>query len=281
MISAVQNFSKTQSLETLYGCLNTPLANGEWGVLAFDLDQTLIQARPTLGDEHFYRFLMKQNREMGINPDAHYHWTVKIRANVTYEACESVEKINRIIASFQKQGWTVKILTSRGADMKDITMKHLQESGVDLTLDDVIFKEFHVNGCGKLLRKNESLIKWMKSQPRWKTRETLRVLFLDDSEKYCREVARVTDEVEKASVTCFHYIGSLPNPELSQVQMERLVVQLYAYREGRPIPYEYEQTQLQEAMCGLGIQEIKPNVLHATMMKIAELDKFPFTMDVK
>lgn len=92
MSSTIQSFPKAQSLEELYGCLSTPLADGEWGVLAFDLDQTLIQAKPTLGDEHFYRFLMKQNREMGVNPDAHYHWTVKIRGNVLYEACESIEK---------------------------------------------------------------------------------------------------------------------------------------------------------------------------------------------
>jgi len=165
--------------------------------------------------------------------------------------CPPVKKINRIISTFREKGWTVKILTSRGVDMKDITGKHLEQSGVDLTLDDVIFKEFHTDGSGKLLRKNESLIEWMKGQSLWNKRKTIRVLFLDDYEKYCIEVARVADDVERASVTCFHYTGSLPNPELSQVQMERLVVQLHAYREGRQIPYANEQSQLQEAMDGL------------------------------
>ena len=281
MTSLVESFCKIQSLKNLYE-YQTPLAKNERGILAFDLDQTLIQAKPTLGDEHFYHFLMKSNREEGLDSDAHYYWTSKIRAKITYESCESIEKIKQIISSFKEQGWTVKILTSRGLDMRDITEKHLAESGINLTIDDVIFTEAHPEGNGEFLKKNESLIKWMKAQqPQWESSQALQVIFLDDSEKHCKDVSKVADEVEKATVTCLHYTRALPNPMLSQAQMEQLIVQLHAHKEGQPIPYEHNKSHLQNAMKKLELQQATTKALYNTIKKIAELDNLPFSEDTK
>ena len=276
MFCSFQGFDKIQTLGSLQSLLNTPLDESEWGILALDLDQTLIQAKPTLGDEHFYRFLVAQNSARGIPSDAHYQWTVKIRSNIQYESCEAVEKINQIIQCFKNQSWSVQILTSRGVDMKEITEKHLEQSKINLSIEDVIFKERHGDGTGKLLKKDESLQKWMSTQPHWKNKETFRIIFLDDSEKYCNEVARVAEGVKKASVRCFHYIGSLPCSELSEAQMKQLIVQLHAYREGQSIPYEYDSTQLEKAKGCLGIDKIDAETLYTVMMKIAELECFAF-----
>lgn len=247
------------SLDTLTGYLNTPLAHQERGVLLFDLDQTLIQAKPTLGDEHFYQFLMEHNKANGHHPDVHYAWTAKIRAHVPYVACETAEKINQIITSFREKGWTVKILTARGLDMKEATMKHLAQVGINLTPDDVIFKK------KPGLKKDDSLIEWMEEQPPC---QMFRILFLDDTKKNLADVARVAQKVEKASVTCLHYAGALPNPELSQTQLEQVVVQLHAYLQDQPIPYAYEPERLKIAKDALGIQEITSQALY---QKIKEL----------
>jgi hypothetical protein len=279
MSGAIQTFSQIISLEALRHYLSTPLEDNEWGILSLDLDQTLIQARPTLGDEHFYQFLKEQNRAQGIAADAHYHWTVKIRAKVKYETCESVDKINQIFKDFCAQGWSVNVLTSRGMDMKEATEQHLADSKLDLTIDDVIFKDF--DGSGKLLPKDQSLMNWMETQPQRKTCRKIRILFPDDSDKYCREVARVADQVENTIVTCLHYTGSLPNPNLSEDKMKETVVQLHAHKLDQSIPYQsiscaFNDSDLKIAMDTLEIQEIQPNSLHALIMKIAECDRLPF-----
>ncbi|MBU6383702.1 MAG: DUF2608 domain-containing protein [Verrucomicrobia bacterium] len=273
----IQGIKSIQSLEELDGYLDPPLAgNDEWGILLIDFDQTLVQARPTLGDEHFYHFLKKCNEERGINPDAHYEWTVAIRAKIPYETCESVDKINRVISAFRQKGWSVKVLTSRGEGMRDITKDHLQQSRLALSLEDIIFKTFQQDGIGKLLKKNESLIDWMKGQSKWSNCQQIRILFLDDSDEYCQEVAGVAAEVKKATVSCFHYIGAPPNSQLSEVQMDQLVVQLDAYQKGEQIPGEWDRERFSIAMESLGLQEVTPVSLYTKMVEIAASDNTPF-----
>ncbi len=272
----IQELRSIRSLEELYGYLDIPLADNEWGILPIDFDQTLVQARPTLGDEHFYYFIKKLNEKIGINGDAHYEWTVKIRAKIPYETCEPVDKINRIISAFRQNGWSIKILTSRGEGMRDITTDHLKQSGLDFSPEDIIFKTFKKDGSGKLLKKNESLIQWMKEQFQWSKCPRIRILFPDDSDQYCQEVARIANDVEKATVTCFHYTGALPSPELSEVQMDQLVVQLDAYQKGEQVPYEWNKECLSIAMKSLSLQEVTSASLYAKMAEIAARDNTPF-----
>ena len=180
------------------------------------------------------------------------------------------DKINRILQDFRNQGWSVKVLTSRGLDMKEATKKHLEDSKLDLSIEDVIFKQLRPDGSGHLFEKDGSLITWMETQPQWKTSKNIHILFADDSEKYCREVSRVTDLVKKATVTCFRYIRALPNPKLSDAQMEQLVIQLYAHKTNQPTQ------DLDNALKGLEIEKIDAPSLYETIRKIAEIDGFPF-----
>lgn len=271
-ISAL-NFKQIRSIEELQEiCLNDALQEGEWKILVLDLDQTLIQGRPILGNEHFYRFMQAQNRLQGLKPDAHYSWTVQVREQIAYETCEQIDKVNQVITRFFSQGWTVKILTSRGLEMMKCTQFHLEKASLVLRIDDVIFKECDIHG--KLMPKDESLIEWMKKQPQWERATSIRIRFADDSEKYCAEVHRIPDQVNRASVECFHYTGALPDPDLTREQLEQLVVQLHAYHQGIKIPYCHNDFDVTSAMVALGITEINAVQVHRAIGTLAALPGF-------
>ena len=248
------------------------LAGDEWGILALDFDQTLVKAKPTLGDEHFYRFLCEQNSLQGLNKDAHYHWTAKLRAKVIYESCEPFEKVNTLLQQFRNKKWSVPILTSRGLDMKEITLSHIQQSQLNFAPEDIIFKTFHPQDSKKLLFKDESLLHWVERQPQFKQAKKVRILFVDDTLKYLSEVARLSQKI--SSVTCLHYTGAEPNPKLSSHQMEQLLVQLYAHRTEQSI-YATQENHLEEAIKYFQISSIQAD-LYPTIRKIAAEDQFPF-----
>jgi len=279
MASLTGIFPQIATLEALREHLSPPLAPDEWGVLALDFDQTLVQAKPTLGDENWYHFLKQQNRERGIETDAHYRWSVAIRSKVSYEACEPADRINALIQAFREHKWSTKILTSRGMDMRRVTEKHLHESRLCFSLDDVLFKKRSAES-NALLQKDESLLQWMESQPQWHSHKTIRVLFADDLIKYCGEVARLADRVQKTTVHAMHFVGALPNPDLSEEQMNRLVVQLDAYRQDQPIEESYRASDLHQAMRNLEIQTVSQSSLYSAMVKIAERQALPFTSTV-
>lgn len=270
------SFNKISSLESLSNYLNPPLANGEWGILALDLDQTLIQAKPTFGDENFYLFLKEQNKLQHINPDGHYQWSVKIRSNIAYETCEPFDRINAILKNFRVQGWSVQVLTSRGLDMKELTIKHLKDSLLDISIDDVIFKERHPLSQ-KLLSKDESLIKWMETQQEWTSYHKKQIVFPDDSIKYCSEVSNISNKVTNTTVHCLHYIGALPNPSLSNEQMNQLVVQLHSYYMKKPISYNYSENELAQAKKDLNIHLINKEEIYQIIFKLAMDDLMPFS----
>ncbi|MBI3236684.1 MAG: DUF2608 domain-containing protein, partial [Chlamydiales bacterium] len=272
MAHSIAGFKSIDSLDALTNHLVFPLKEKEWGILALDLDQTLIQGRPTLGDEHFYRFMQNQNRLHDLPPDAHYAWTVQVREKIPYEACEPFERINQILEKFKQAGWTVIILTSRGLEMRDCTQQHLADSKIHLKIADVVFKEKDLNG--KRMTKDQSLIQWMKKQPPWNDAVSIRVQFADDLEKYCAEVAQISEAV--ASVECLHYTGALPNPELSDAQMQELTIQLNAYRQNLPVPYENDLSDAAQAALELGMTEINPSQLYQAIQKVAAEQGYTF-----
>ncbi len=132
----------------------------------------LIQAKPGLGDSSCSRFLHKHHKAHGVDEHIHYKWSVGVKKQVSYEACEEAEEINRVVQTFRKCGWVVKILTSRGLEMKEMTLRHIKEAGLDFSLGDVIFKEFRPDASGKLLPKDENLEQWMRSQPEWGSKKS-------------------------------------------------------------------------------------------------------------
>lgn len=246
--------------------INTPLTleQGEWGLVMLDLDHTLIQAKTILGDEHFYKFLVKHNKESKINADIHYNWVAKIREQIPYETCELTDRVNHFIQVFRANNWTVKILTSRGLDMKESTLAHLAQAKIDLSIDDVIFKKAENN---KWPDKDDSSIAWMKEQKQWHEAKKIRMVFLDDNEKYCKHVARVGEKVCHASVTCFNYLGAEPKDELRPDQLKALVVQLHAYSNNRAIPYQHDEADVQAAQAALSIPEITAKAVYEKVME--------------
>jgi len=252
-----------------------PLANGEWGVLALDADQCLIEAQPTLADEHHYKFLVAQNAKAGTYAYGHYSWTTEIRKSVPYRSCESAEKVNAFMENAKAAGWFVVILTSRGLDMRDTTQKHFSQAELSISLDQVIFKERDTDG--NLLTKDLSLINWMKGQDAFQTAEKIRILFADDSTSYCKEVQRVESAISHASVACYHYVGSLPNSELDKAQLSRLVHQLNVYQKGGGIPYEEPiSSQTASAMTALEIKELTPQNVYQACKQVASQQGKPF-----
>lgn len=256
------NFPKIGSLNAVFDHDSPPLAlqEDEWGMVMLDLDQTLIQARPTLGDEHFYKFLVRLNEADGVDSDLHYHWVADVRKQVPYESCETSDKVMEFINRFRQNNWTVKVLTSRGLDMREATAAQLAQAKIGLTVEDVIFKR--PNQEGKLMDKDDSLIDWMQTQGPWTEAKKIKVFFLDDNTKYCQHVARVKDKVSRASVACYHYIGAEPRDVLQPAQLEQLVVQLYAYSRSEPIPYQHDAAQVQAAMAGLKMKEIEEGAVY-------------------
>lgn len=152
-------------------------------------------------------------------------------------------------------------------DMKEMTGRHLKESGLDCILEDVIFKEFHLDGSGKLLSKDESLEKWMASRPEWNRRKKMRILFLDDTEKYCCEVARLSKRLKQSDITCLQYKGSQADPELSEEQRNLFTVQLHAFQNGKPLSSKYTKEDLAKALLGLNMHSTSPEELYSAIMK--------------
>ncbi|MCH9631912.1 MAG: hypothetical protein S4CHLAM6_02340 [Chlamydiae bacterium] len=272
MSLSIKQFPQIDSFEELAPLFLNQIDEEEQGVLALDLDQTLIEAKSIFGSEHFYQFLMKYNTLNGLDANAHYHWTVQLRQDIDYKSCEPVDKINSIIAKFRDRGWHVKILTSRGLGMREITQKHLKQSGIDLKISDVIFKQFYPDNSKKRMPKGVSLIKWMNEDPSWRTCDkSFQVLFLDDSIRYCHAVDSISETLPHAKVTCLHYTKALPNPDLTQRQLEQLAVEVNDYLKQKNLQRNHDEKDL----------DLIPNLLETTRLsekkiyeKIVEISAF-------
>lgn len=273
------------SLESLSSHFASPLPDGEWGILSLDLDQTLIQAKPTLGDEHWYRFVRGKNLEKGLDKAGHYKWACQIRQIVEYQPCEPAGTINDIVKSYREGGWSVNILTSRGTDMKEATVKHLRDSKLDFPIEKVIFYE---KGADERTPKDVRLANWMKSQPQWSQCESICIHFVDDRPECCEQMAHIPQTIEKIRmVECFQYKNE-PNPNLSQPQLDQLAVQLHWYQATRSIPYTAvppTESDVLVAMEGLHIgakgADQLPDQLYDVMQKMAEQDGASFSAQAK
>jgi hypothetical protein len=87
---------------------------------------------------------------------------------------------------------------------------------------------------------------------------------------------RIAGAINNAAVTCFHYVGNLPNPELSQEQMEALIVQLHAHKANHPIPFDFNASHLKYALKEFGVTELNADTVYGAIRKVAILDLHPF-----
>ena len=234
MASAAQ-FQEISSLTELHPFAISSNKKGAWRILALDFDHNLVEAVSTLGNEHFYKYMQHWNIKKGRDKDHHYHWTSQLRTQVRYQACEPIERINPLLAQFRENGWTVVILTSRGEDMKEVTQQHLEDANLDISIEDVIFKTKDL-ATQQLLPKDGAISQWMQKQPQWDPSRAVEVIFSDDDVRYCEAVQRLPQRIANATVTCFHNIGTLPNPKLTQDQLNHLVLELGIYKHTQSIP---------------------------------------------
>lgn len=244
----------------------TKVGETEQAVLALDFDQVLVEAEPTLGDEHCYKWLNKMHNATGLcKKEAHYAWIGQLREKIDYRACETVETVNNVIEMYRQSGWKVVVLTSRGEDQINLTEKHLKEAGLAIEIRDVIFK---AKVGGKRLNKDEAFEKWM-SDNNWDRSKLTRLYFADDNTDYCVDVARVAREVQNVVVNCWHYTHSLPKPEFSETQLKQLVVQLHAHYKGMPIPKgNFSDEEIRAALKGFGMLELNEQTIYNKMLEI-------------
>ncbi|MDN3507246.1 MAG: DUF2608 domain-containing protein [Simkaniaceae bacterium] len=272
-VTATQ-FTKIHSLEDLLPHLKVANDNKK-KVLVLDLDETLIQGKPTLGNEPFYDALAELNNSNGRSWTAHYAWTALLREKITYECCETAEKVNRVLSEFRAKGWDVIGLTSRGEDMKDLTATHLASAGINLPIDEIIFKS-EKDGEGNLLGKGDHLTSWKNKNYQ---DNPVEFLCVDDDKKRALPSLKAVDGQEDMSVICVH-MERTDRPEkgtLPDSDWERVAVQLNAYVQGKPIPYgDFDDPALKEALAQLEIPDTKPANIYQKIAEIAGKEGHPF-----
>jgi hypothetical protein len=268
-------FPQIRKLEELETHLFS-LPEGEKGVLALDFDHVLVRGTG-IGEEGVYKWLLDQNSKAGLYKYGHYSWTAEVRKTTPYIPCEDPLVVNRVVIAFKDKGWDVVILTSRGVDMQECTEYHLKTANLPFLVQDVIFKER--NSEGKLLKKNESFAKWVDGHSTLSKAKKVHVLFTDDSISYCEEVQALSSEVNRFSAKCFHYIGALPDSKLSQEKIERLFIQLHAYRNKETFSDDsaISVQDLLSAKEGFKVEEVNSQTLYECMKDVARIDGKPFT----
>ncbi|WP_068471448.1 DUF2608 domain-containing protein [Candidatus Protochlamydia phocaeensis] len=252
-------------------------------VIALDFDQTLAKACSCFGSEHWYHFLVKHNQEASLPADIHYPWSVKVRYRVSYTACENAEKIRSLIKKFRESNWMVVILTSRGPDMKEVTLKHIQEANLPFDEQDIIFNL--EEGDAFQRKKHNRLMGKLAQSPRWEYATKLTVLFADDHFPHCEDLVslpslKITQEkFIETHVHAFHYLKEPPSAHLSSKQMKNLTIQLQAYKEQRTLPEDDEEPNIEHvkrAQHALEIADLTEKKLFEALEKIAQLEGMPF-----
>ncbi len=271
-LSSVNRICQVQSFEAFDQQIDhSPPPEKTWRIVAFDLDQCLFQPRPTLGDEHHNYFLLCCNQREGLLFDSHYSWLNIIRKEeISYASCEPAEKINGLIQKLKREGRTVIGLTSRLGKSRDVAEKHLKDAEIDLSIMDVVFREF------LLEKKDQSFIRWIQEQDKFIDSEFVHIDFIDDSLGYCTNVASLADQVACISVASFQYLGALPRSDLSLAQIEQGVVQLYAHHRSQPIPYQHEKVDVENAVAGLGMNSLDPASFYHKSRQVALFKGYPF-----
>ncbi len=238
------------------------LAKEEKGILALDLDYTLI-APPTIASDNVIHFLNASNEVYGYQRYTHYRWMDFLREQVPFHLCETADLVEEVIESFRSKGWEVCIVTARADTVRELTLTHMKSAGLNFDLKDVIF-------CGQT-PKDEAIEQ--KAGPCTR----LRVLFLDDNIFNCHNVNRLAKRIEGAVVECFYYNRWPQSPQLSDTERKELVMQLHDRKRGKEIG-SYLESDHVPAMKALNMESLEDRELHRAIREVAEKDNYTFNV---
>lgn len=249
-------------------------------VLGIDFDQTLVRANDIyLGSEDHEKWLQDERRNGKI--DRHTKWFIKVRDKVPYQSCEAFEKINNLIQEFRLNGWQVVILTARTLEMKEITLKHIKQTGLLFTEKELIMR----NESGKGIEKSDSLKDWLEKCQNWHKTRHFTLIFADDSLYNIKEMLKNLYKKipeKKVTMACYHYQAHLPSSIVKTDQLANLTLQLAAYKSDLTIPQNQnniDKRDLEIAMKTLEIDNIDQQSLLKVMLNIASKDCCPFHLN--
>jgi hypothetical protein len=172
-------------------------------LLVFDVDNTLMETAQLLGSDQWFSYRIQENINRGLADQEALAITlaewVAIQNNTQVKPAEP--STAGFIQSLQNNGWAVMGLTTRGIELSTRTREQLQSIGIDFAKaspakQDIGFKNIPgaVYRKGVLFStgtsKGSLLFQFFKETgylPK-------KILFVDDKEKYLRDVERCCNE---------------------------------------------------------------------------------------
>lgn len=169
-------------------------------LLIFDIDNTIMEPVQLLGSDQWLSYQIQQNLKHGMSEQESVmvglvQWTA-VQNQTKVKLVEPVTA--EFISRYQKRGWKVMALTTRGLEMASRTIDQLKSIGIDFAESSPMHQEvvFHdIPGCiyrsGILFSSGSSkgnlLLRFLqqnKLQPK-------KIFFVDDKEKYLIDVEKI------------------------------------------------------------------------------------------
>lgn len=280
----VKGFERIDSLTGLLNVLSKEpkLQGRNLGFIMLDFDRVLGVPKSDVAGEGLYNAFVNLNKQRGFSSSTHYEVVNKFREKIPYRSCEDHRQINEALATLEENNWTPCVLTSRGVGITEMTLKHLNDTGINIKKENVILKTPAPPG-GKRPNKGQDLETWFKSKGYLKDPKVMgKVVFVDDNASYCADVQTLAEKMNHVAVRCFHYQGpeALEKP-FTKAALANMAVQLLAYVERKPIPEngKVSNLDLEYTMAKLGIDELNLESLHDVVKRIALKENVGFVVE--
>jgi phosphoglycolate phosphatase-like HAD superfamily hydrolase len=191
---------------------------GEDTLLVFDIDNTIFEPTQTLGTDQWFYHQIDQYVDKGYPAQE----ALEI-ALAEWMAIQNVTKVQlvepavaKLIAKYQKKGWPLIGLTTRGLGLATRTVEQLQTLGVDLSKSSPIQQDHFIKNRGGVLfrggilftagtNKGSAFFKLLSKAGY----DVKKVLFVNDKASHLRDVEKACKK-RKVSFTGLRY-GFLDN----------------------------------------------------------------------
>ena len=172
-------------------------------LLVFDIDNTLMETAQSLGSDQWFTYQFEENMKRGMSKQESV--AVTLAEWLTIQNKTKVKLVEPVTAKFlenvQKGGWKVIGLTTRGLELARKTIEQLKSIGIDFekatpVSQEIIFENIPsaVYRKGILFstgtNKGSLLFQFFKQTGYLPNK----ILFVDDKEKYLRDVEKVSLE---------------------------------------------------------------------------------------
>jgi len=169
-------------------------------LVVFDLDNTVLEPKQTLGSDQWWGALVQKNLASGMNEDqaidaAITDW-MKVQKETKVQAVEM--DTPSLISNLQKKMIPSFALTARPQEVKNITL--LQLRSLKIQFSKVIF-------LGPKQSKGEVLAEFVKRM----SKKPRRIIFIDDKVKH---VQSVENAFKKSNITNINYRYGAADPKV-------------------------------------------------------------------